>query len=178
MLLNTVYCLKMSIVCLLIVLYKQQPHVSKPSVPVRAGLQVEQWWSLSARTSLMVCRLCLGACWCGVRLVWVCVCNFTVNISVTKFIINLTTVLAVVALEWIILCFIWTVCFLTVNHSSCNPGSDSSKTHSRGGRSHTVLQIQTVLQRSSRKIHLHRYVERHTLVFFYTFYISNLPYLF
>lgn len=83
--------------------------------------------------------------------------DYTVTTSVTKIDllrINLTTVLAVVITTKAAVSdhrngsfFIEFNCvfFLTVNHSSCNPGSNTTETHSGGSRSHTVLQIKTIL---------------------------------
>ena len=48
----------------------------------------------------------------------------------------------------------------SANNSSCHQSADSSSAHPWGRRSDIVLQIQTVLQRSSREVHLHRWVRK------------------
>lgn len=44
----------------------------------------------------------------------------------------------------------------SANNSSRHQSADSSSAHPRSSGGDTVLQIQTVLQRSSREVHLHR----------------------
>lgn len=44
----------------------------------------------------------------------------------------------------------------SANNPSCYPSTDSSSTYPWSGGSDIILQIQAVLQGSSRKVHLHR----------------------
>lgn len=44
----------------------------------------------------------------------------------------------------------------SANNSSRHQSADSSSAHPRSSGGDIVLQIQTVLQRSSREVHLHR----------------------
>lgn len=68
--------------------------------------------------------------------------------------------------------FLW---FSIAHHPSCHSGANASQTHPRGGGSHAVLQIQTVLQRHTWTLHLHRscntIVNNTNLIFCFLFFI-------
>lgn len=68
--------------------------------------------------------------------------------------------------DQVLLCFcVLTSCLLLflpspADHAACHPGADASQTHPRGRRGHSVLQVQTVLQRHAGTVHIHRSVQR------------------
>lgn len=56
------------------------------------------------------------------------------------------------SLDWLI-----GVSFVSsVNYAARHQSTDPSQTHPRRGGGHIILQIQAVLQRNTREIHLHR----------------------
>lgn len=42
------------------------------------------------------------------------------------------------------------------DHAARHPGPDAAQAHPRGRRGHFVLQVQAVLQRHTREVHIHR----------------------
>lgn len=106
----------------------------------KRNFQTAEHFSTEAASSQTVC-----VCAC----VWVCVCACVESTRTSLFFCFL-----IVQFNYLFLCFLPRA----ADHAARHPGADASQTHSRGRRGHPVLQVQTVLQRNTGEVHIHRWV--------------------
>lgn len=145
---------------------------------MKVGHQVEPQWLLLEISSSMVYRWFSEQCWSGVRCVTVSSSVANQRITINNFFVSVLASASSVFTQNANckFCKVWNTffpmnlvkirisnshegddffCFVIVDHTTCDSCADSTSSHSWCCGSNAVLQIQTVLQGTSRTFYLH-----------------------